>query len=352
MDRPNSNEGETSMRNSTKRILAWLMTVMMLVSCVPDTVLYSAAARAARGGQKQEESVTDTSESARLPQMKHKRKVTIHGRNGKKEVREVAEGTRIGDLAPVEDAAPMYGWLDPSTSKYLDDDATIEVDTEIKAVMSYVGNFKGESSDNGITMTVVAPQGTLPENVRFRARPQGKDYKNQKVGHSDGVAAIDLTFFDQDSMSEVEPLGEVQVTISGLKSNASYNVLHITDEGAVETVASNITGTESYTFGTAQFSVYAVVETGDNARLYVNFINDSNEEPLVAQMIVKKSDISATSTEGTPLFDQVIYDPGVGEIAANEVFRGWTSNKEYTEADIGSGLTIDNVKDAVKAKLN
>ncbi|MBR3346772.1 MAG: InlB B-repeat-containing protein, partial [Solobacterium sp.] len=161
------------------------------------------------------------------------------------------------------------------------------------------------------------------------------------------IKAVDITFF-KDGV-EIQPQKEVKVTLNaiGVEQNADTNIVHIENDGSVEVmqdVSSN--GAES-AFGAEHFSVYAIVTTGDDARLHVKFLNG---ETIIAEPIVKKSDIASG------IFDQVVYDPGAGSMGAGEVFRGWTTVKDYTVEGLENGtnpaMTIDQVREAVQTKLN
>ena len=97
------------------------------------------------------------------------------------------------------------------------------------------------------------------------------------------------------------------------------------------------------------FSIYTIVDTGDDgdhARMTLHFMNGAEE---VASMIVKNSD---TRNE----LDSILYDPGAGTIPANSIFKGWwladpvsdtdhSAGTEYTVSDAENGWTIAQVRD-------
>ncbi|MBQ2479595.1 MAG: hypothetical protein II510_09050, partial [Erysipelotrichales bacterium] len=66
------------------------------------------------------------------------------------------------------------------------------------------------------------------------------------------------------------------------------------------------------TFEADGFSIYAIVETGEDARVLVKFMNGSTE---IESMYVKSADAAKIST--------VLYDPGAGTIPEGAYFRGW-----------------------------
>ena len=204
---------------------------------------------------------------------------------------------------------------------------------------------------NGVSVKVEAVEGTFPEGTIMTVSSVDAsgiyDQVNDAVENEvKQIKAVDITFF-KDGV-EIQPQKEVKVTLNaiGVEQNADTNIVHIENDGSVEVmqdVSSN--GAES-AFGAEHFSVYAVVTTGEDARLHVKFLNG---ESLIAEPIVKKSDI----TSG--IFNQVIYDPGAGSLGAGEVFRGWTTVKDYTVAGLEDGtnpaMTIDQVREVVKTKL-
>jgi len=87
------------------------------------------------------------------------------------------------------------------------------------------------------------------------------------------------------------------------------------------------------------FSVYAVVDENvsiSESRMTVEFYNGSTK---IATMYVKNRD---TREE----LEYILYDPGVGNLQAGELFSGWIlDNENYTSADIPDAMTIDQVRD-------
>ena len=83
-----------------------------------------------------------------------------------------------------------------------------------------------------------------------------------------------------------------------------------------------------------------VVETGADARLKVKFVGLNNAE--ISSIYVKKSD-----TEDAETFATVLYDPGTGSLANDVVFKGWTTESNYTTET--TPLTIADVRTAVAA---
>lgn len=136
-------------------------------------------------------------------------------------------------------------------------------------------------------------------------------------------------FFDitiKNGNEEVKIANPVDVEIKLLDSELANDtrVLHFANENKADVVDSTVSG-DTVKFEAEGFSIYAVVgegETGENARMTIHFVN--GEE--IAQMIVKNGD---TADE----LNYIIYDPGVGNLNAGELFKGWTLNENYTADD-------------------
>ena len=97
-----------------------------------------------------------------------------------------------------------------------------------------------------------------------------------------------------------------------------------------------------FTFEATGFSVYAVVATGEDARLKVKF-NSNNTE--IASMLVKQAD-----TENANLYNTILYDPGVGTLPEGVIFQGWTDQTTY-DLETVQKLSIEDVRNAVAQKL-
>ena len=201
----------------------------------------------------------------------------------------------------------------------------------------------------GVSVRVIADEGTFPAGTTMKVVPVSAaaiyDTVNAAVeGEVTAIKAVDITFYNAEG-KEIQPAIPVHLTMnaSGMDKTADKEIVHIDNTGANVIEDANVAGNKA-NLEADHFSIYAVVETGDNARLQVNFINGADE---IASPIVKKTDMADET-----LFNKIIYDPGAGELPEGTVFRGWTTNKDYTVADIDNGMNIDAVRAAVKEKLN
>ena len=192
-----------------------------------------------------------------------------------------------------------------------------------------------------VTVNITAPEGALPEGTTVKVEPvkagEVKDAVDDLIDNGKVVKAVDITFYDKNG-KEIEPNEKVSVTFASdaFKKLNDAQVVHINNEGEAETVkGSNVEGNKA-TFKSDAFSIYVVVEDGDAARLLVKFTSGGTE---VASMYVRKDDN----------MEQVVYDPGVGEIPDGVYFRGWTTNPNYTTDT--DPMTIAEVRTDIASKL-
>ena len=199
-----------------------------------------------------------------------------------------------------------------------------------------------DGSANRVKVHVEAPQGAFPEGTTMVVT---KVYKADVIdavesaveGDVEHVRAVDITFFDKDG-KEIQPQKKinVQLTSTAFSENADLSVVHIDDEGDANLVKNAEFDGTTAEFNTKQFSIYAIVETGTNARILVKFMNGTEK---IDDMYVKENDD----------MEVVLYDPGVGTLTDGVYFRGWTTDPDYTPST--PAKTIEDVRDEVAAML-
>ncbi len=205
----------------------------------------------------------------------------------------------------------------------------------------------------GMIVRVVYDEGTFPEGTEMVVTPipeeQVYDAVNEKVeGTVTRIKAVDISFYADGQEVQPKKFVSVYMKAYGYDDSKDQQIVHIDDKNKVDVVTSAEAngGSVETEFDTKSFSIYAIVESGADARLTVNFISGSD---TIASQIVKRSDI----TSG--IFDQIVYDPGAGSLGSNEVFRGWTTVENYTVEGLTNGdnppMTIDAVRNDVKVKL-
>ncbi len=202
--------------------------------------------------------------------------------------------------------------------------------------------------------------GRIPGNGVIDVTPVDIEINGQKA-----LAAWDIKIYANQKQREKgktwQPAGEkVHVYVrSSSFGNRKVRVYHIPDAPLetrsllkaapaapqTELVAETTAQDGWVAFDAGSFSIYAVVDPGsteDNARVAVNFWNGENK---VATIYVKNSDT------GDDL-DTILYDPGIGKdvtLGENEIFLGWTTNKDYTasQADRDAAVTIDKIREYI-----
>ena len=146
--------------------------------------------------------------------------------------------------------------------------------------------------------------------------------------------AVDITFYYE--WEEIEPVQPISVTIRTQTMEAPQAVLHIDDDNNVEEIDSNINA-KTVKFDAEGFSIYVIVE-GKTHILTVNLYNWW-EEPVTVYIE------SASELEWD---DSMLYDPGV-ENLWKQVFRGWTTEENYTSET--EWKTIAEVRNSLKSKF-
>ena len=185
-------------------------------------------------------------------------------------------------------------------------------------------------------------QATVNATAVQRTAVQGKQVKG----------AYDITIKNGNAKWQPQAGQPVTVTISdpNFTDGEMMDVYHEGDNGN-EFVATVTAQNGAISFPAKSFSVYIVTQVGDEARLKVNFYQNSdqvtNNTPVV--IYVKKTDLTGG------YFPSIVYDPGAGTLPSGVAFFGWVKEKpNYTIADTASttALTIANIRTEVQSILN
>ncbi len=202
-----------------------------------------------------------------------------------------------------------------------------------------------KTAPNGVTATVVAPEGAFPAGTTMEvvAVPDEDVIDAVEAALEDGktvknVAAVDITF-KNDEGEEIEPKIPINVSLRSPVVLAAKEpaVVHIDDEGAASVVTEQKATANTMAFTSEEFSIYAIVETGTDARVKVIFKGLNNA--VIDSMYVKQNDD----------MEVVLYDPGAGELENGVYFRGWTTDPNYTPTT--EAKTIAQVRTEVAALL-
>ena len=214
---------------------------------------------------------------------------------------------------------------------------------------------------SGVVVRIEAPEGALPEGADVKITPvaaSAVEASIEKVAGEDieVVKAMDITFKDKEG-KEVEPEKKVSVNFehedfSEIQGTAVY---HIEDSGKVEKLAGRDVATygDQVSINAKDFSIYVVVGDGEDeedtsdeaARLTVKFYRIGESDPVI--MYVKNTD---TAEE----IKKIIYDPGIGTIASDEIFKGWEftdKGTEYTQQSIAAIRSYVEARDILEGDV-
>lgn len=193
---------------------------------------------------------------------------------------------------------------------------------------------KGTSAASSLVFEVEGPQGaSVSATPVVRTSPNGKRLY--------GAYDINVSKDGREWQPDPEQPALVTMTASNLVDGKFYDVYHEGKDG-LEFVATVMPENGHITFPAHSFSVYIVAESGNYARLKVTFHRADNSTVTI---YVKPADLD----QG--FFDRIVYNPGVGTVPSGQQFRGWIANASYTAANAYSGLSIVEVRDAIRTRL-
>ena len=223
-----------------------------------------------------------------------------------------------------------------------------EPEQEIDAV-NYPAQQFSYYEPNGLSIDVKAPAGALPRGTTMEvSRLEDLSRVQNAVDRADDLSgyvalAADISFWNDGE--EVEPVdgNKILVTMTAPEIAELDNpvVVHVPDEepAVAERIdpmpedESALRMGDQISFEAESFSVYAVI--GDNpptARATVQFFKNYTDTTPIATIYVKEAD---TRDE----LNEIVYDPGVGDLADNLLFEGWCK-----ETDAAAGITLSTPK--------
>ncbi|MCD8006456.1 MAG: hypothetical protein LUF29_05710 [Oscillospiraceae bacterium] len=155
------------------------------------------------------------------------------------------------------------------------EDAETTVEEILLAAESSAETLIFSATDSGVTVTVIAPAGALPENASLVVSlldEASEEYASaaEAVGHDadsdeSGMAALDITFYDECG-NEIEPTAAVTVSVdisSIIPTETTAEIVevsHITETESITTVSTVETLAETVTNSTDESAV-VVFET-------------------------------------------------------------------------------------------
>ena len=196
---------------------------------------------------------------------------------------------------------------------------------EVEEILYSAKSFHSASAV-GIVVDVDAPEGAFPDGTEMVVVPVYDkailDAAAEAVGDSSArVVAVDITFrFDGEEKEPLVPIN-VKLTSSKIAQADEAKIVHVDDALEATVIEKADIGETTAEFSSEDFSVYAVVSTV-TPRLTVTFKKGTT---TIASMIIKEAD-SAEEVE------KIIYDPGVGTLNDGQMFKGWTTESEYTSS--------------------
>ena len=245
------------------------------------------------------------------------------------------EEPSVADIAPDEDTElPTYEKAE-ETSAAEAIDQTGESPLYARGIIVPVlpAQSFDVTAENGVTVTVYAPEGAFPAGTIMDITPVYSTSTLELIGstvdaRADSVVAMDISFYtDETEETPVDPLIPIYVTIKAAAVAAADDpvVIHMDDGGNTTVVPQQENpAADEVSFVTKDFSIYAIVDT--TKRLQYIFHN-GNE--ILATEIVKEG--------------QTLYDPGL-VTEYGQTFIGWSYNADETsESNMKSidGLNTD-----------
>ena len=257
-------------------------------------------------------------------------------------------------------STPAFAWgggdLGSGWDREIGEDEIRDFDEPVVEEEETLDYFHALDEESLLEVTVEAPMGALPTLAELRAEPvEIEDVREAVESVVDGKAnilvAMDISFWMNGV--EIEPEEPVNVKISApeLADKTNLTLVHIPDAAEPETIdliddedLGFALGTTEIAFKANSFSVYVVVDDGstdDEARATVNFWADTAKTKNRATVYVKNSDTLAELKD-------IVYDPGVGNLGTGEIFRGWTTDPNYTRDT--EALTVEDIREELEAK--
>ena len=356
-------------KNSTfKRFLAFLLCAAMMVTYMPSSV-YTLADANVDGPQAISQEAPKTEESAPAETVEKTEEPSKDAETPKEETKEEAapEKEEPVQTEPAKDTSTEEPAKadEPSEEAGAADEQAAEPEQDAEEEATEPEQAKEEPEEDEaypaqhfeestfgldrVKVFVDAPNGALPKGTTMKVKNVAESKVIDTVVNELGdkakfVKAVDITFYDKDG-NEIEPKeGSDPLSVS-FKSSKLENlnepaVVHI-DNKKVETISDEDVKNkgDKVSFEADQFSIYVVVETGQDARALVKFMNGETE---IDSMYVKSGDDMET----------VLYDPS-GKLNLDEgvIFKGWTTNPDYSVADAANALDIGEVRTEVSGML-
>ena len=345
---------------NTKKIIAAVLTVIMMISMLPSNVFATEPV--------ENDAVESAVEAVSISSEEQETETTVE---------DISEDqTEVVSEEPAEEASIESS--DKDETEETADPAAEETETSVEetvenieeadAVTDSPVTLKAEGDDYVVTVTYDA-SALLPEDVKIEVEEildnarkydsycdqalEAVQKENKEAEEISYIRLFDITLVDGEG-NKVQPKAavDVQIRLKDVKKvEESTRVVHFAGNAEKpEVVDSEIEG-KDVSFEADGFSIYAVIGTGDVARLTVNFYGAKDPETgdytLIDTMYVKKAD-----QDSLDRIAQIVNDPGAGNIPEGYSFYGWSIGEEnYSIAVDGStnGSSIEDVRKFVQA---
>lgn len=336
-----------------KRFLAFILSAAMVLTYMPTSMIAFAedeAAEAASSEPKAAAAEEVKSEPAPAPEPKAEEPAPAPAAEepapapaeesapAPAESEEAAPASEENADAAAEESAPA-----DETAEVTEEQAAEDLEEEEDEELEYPAQYFSGSA-GGVSVSVSAPEGALPEGTTMNVSAVSAASVQSAVEDAIGaeaakIKAVDITFRHEGKDIEPKKAVKVHMNASGMANEGNQSVVHIADNGSANVVTQNVSDGKT-NFKSDEFSIYAVVEEGseeDEARVTVKFMHGST---TVATMYVKNSD---TREE----LNDILYDPGVGDMATGETFKGWQISDSSTPSyDVNTTpKNIEGVRD-------
>lgn len=303
--------------NSIRRVTAlFLAFVLVLQSSVSVSMIYAS-----------DEEIGESLVSEQIPE-----KEEAEAPAEVSEIQDAEEAPKAGDAEaqPDSETAQEVKQETPDKATEPAEAADADEDPAAKAEDARAGypaqKFSGKAG--GVSVNVKAPEGALPAGTTAEFKAVSRASAEKKIEKTTGdsinvVRAVDITFRNKDG-KEIEPEKKVSVSFacSEFGRIEKLSVYHIDDRDRAEKLSDEKVKSHNdrVSIKVKDFSVYAVAGEEVGARLTINFYNG---ETLIDTIYIKAEDSD---------MNKILYDPGVGEVTGEQVFKGWAKDeKDYSK---------------------
>ncbi len=173
---------------------------------------------------------------------------------------------------------------DEDSDSQTNEDENESEDSSKDDELAYPEQILSATASDGATITILAPEGALPEGATVCASLVDSSLIKaavEKVVEAEGkqllnYKAYDITIFDKNG-NEIQPEKALNVSVTNSGVAGEKNVYHLSDDASDVEKVSGLSYGATQTFSTTHFSIYVVAgqddipEVGDALRLTISF---------------------------------------------------------------------------------